>query len=61
LRYTIRYDTEKEKWAVIDTALADQKVGLHQTAEAAVYHAFAEQELWQRYDPATEQMSRLMA
>jgi hypothetical protein len=61
LRYTIRYDTEKEKWAVIDTALADQKVGLHQTAEAAVYHAFAEQELWRCYDPTTDRMTRLMA
>ncbi len=61
MRCTILYDTEKEKWAVIDTALADQKVGLHQTAEAAVYHAFAEQELWRRYDPATERMAHLMA
>ncbi len=61
MRYTILYDTEKEKWAVINPPLADQKVGLHQTAEAAVYHAFAEQELWRRYDPATERMAHLMA
>ncbi len=59
--YTIRYDTDNQKWTVIDTALADQKVGVHQTAQAAVYHAFAEQDLWRRHDPATERPAPPMA
>ena len=61
MRYVIRYDIDHRKWAVIDTAVADQSVGMHQTAEAAIDHAFAEQELWRRYDPATERLARMMA
>ncbi len=61
MRYVIRYDTDNGKWAVIDTVVAGQKVGIHQTVEAAVDHVFAEQDLWRRYDPATERLARLMA
>jgi len=60
MRYAIRYDTDSRKWVVIDTAIADQTVGMHLTAEAAVDHAFAEQELWRRHDPAAERLARLM-
>ena len=60
MRYAIRSDTDTVKWAVIDTAFADQRVGMHLTAEAAVDHAFAEQELWRRHDPAAERLARLM-
>ena len=32
---------------------------MHLTAEAAVDHAFAEQELWRRHDPAAERLALL--
>jgi hypothetical protein len=60
MRYAILYDTEKRKWAIIDSAIAGQMVGVIQTAEAAVDHAVAEQELWLRHDPVTERQTRLM-
>ncbi len=61
MRYVVRYDRDSEKWAVVDTAVADQMIGVHKTADAAVDQAFGEQELWRRYDPTVIRMARLLA
>ena len=51
MRYAICHDQGRDQWFVIDTAIADQVVGVHATRGAAVRHAMKEEEWWRGYDP----------
>lgn len=52
MRHQVRFDRKINKFAVLDTALANQPVGLHDDFDAAFSHAEAEEDLWRRYGDA---------
>ena len=59
MRYSVRYAGDTKKWSVIDTAIANQVVGMHATKAAAYHQAFSEQERWRKLDPVAQHLSRL--
>ena len=58
MRFSVRYQSKQKNWAVIDTGVAEQIVGLHATKAAAYKQAFAEQERWRKLDPAVRELTR---
>lgn len=58
MRYSVRYQPRHKNWAVVDTAVAGQVMGVHSTKADAYKHAFAEQERWRRLDPVARHLSR---
>lgn len=59
MRFSVRYQSSQRNWAVVDTAVAGQVMGVHDTKAEAYKHAFAEQERWRRLDPAAQLLGRV--
>ena len=59
MRFSVRYQSIQKNWAVVDTAVAGQVMGVHDTKADAYKHAFAEQERWRRLDPVAQQLSKV--
>ncbi|MEQ8666773.1 MAG: hypothetical protein RIC16_13715 [Rhodospirillales bacterium] len=52
IKHQVRFDRKIDKFAVLDTALANQTIGLHDDFDSAFAHAEAEEDLWRRYGGA---------
>lgn len=51
MRYKVEFDSETARWLVIDTGLANQRMGIHQSKLAALRQAVIEEKRWLTYDP----------
>jgi hypothetical protein len=51
MRYKIEFDAKTARWLVIDTALANQQMGVHVSKLAALQQAATEERRWLTYDP----------
>ena len=59
MRYAVRFQPDDRRWAVIDTVVASQIVGIHGSETQAYKQAFAEQERWRKFDPLAQHLGRL--
>lgn len=52
MRHQVRFDRTIKKFAVVDSMLANQTVGLHDDFNSAFAHAEAEERLWRAFGRA---------
>ncbi len=51
MRYKVQFETVLRQWVVVDTAIADQMMGVHASKAAACEQAAVEEDRWVHYDP----------
>ena len=51
MRYKVQFEAVLHRWVVVDTAIADQVMGVHASENAAREQAGVEEDRWVHYDP----------
>ena len=60
MRYQVRFEGERHRWTVVDTFLADQVLGLHESEHDAIVHADTQERHWGLFRSPAEEVALIV-